>query len=251
MSDEYGLDAELFVTTLLEQRRARVKGGIYHLNQIQMAYNSNRIEGSRLTEDQTRYIYETKTVTGDALVDDVVETSNHFRAFDAMLDHVGRPVDADTLKGYHRILKSGTEQSRLDWFVVGGWKKVQNAVGGIRTTPPEQVQRAVEELVAETPPSMSFEDIVDFHVRFERIHPFQDGNGRVGRLVMFEQCLASEVMPFVVLDTHKAFYYRGLAEYDTEPGFLRDTFRSFQDAYHSAYGPFVPRRGAGRPPGDG
>ena len=241
MTDEYAIDAATFARTLLDQRETQMKGGIYHLTQIQLAYNSNRIEGSQLSEEQTRYLYETQTVTGEALVDDVIETSNHFRAFDAMLDHAGSPIEASTMRRYHALLKEATADSRKDWFVVGGWKSLANAVGNSPTTPPALVESAIADLVQSTPKRMSFEDIVDWHVRFERIHPFQDGNGRVGRLLMFEQCLANDVLPFVVLDDRKALYYRGLAEYDTEPGFLRETLRFFQDAYYDRFKDFVPR----------
>lgn len=240
-NEEYEIDAARFAQTLREQRSMQLKGGLYHLTQIQMAYNTNRIEGSRLSEQQTRYLYETRTITGDALVDDVVETTNHFRAFDAMLDHVGNPIAADTLKNYHRILKSGTSDSEKEWFAVGDWKQVANAVGQIETTPPDLVDEAIAHLLAKTPDRLSFAEICDFHVEFERIHPFQDGNGRVGRLVMFEQCLANDIMPFIVLDDDKAFYYRGLDQYDETPGFLTETFRKAQDDYYSRYSKFVPR----------
>lgn len=240
MAEEYSIDAQAFAEALQEQRAMKLKGGLYHLNQIQMAYNTNRIEGSRLTEEQTRYIYETRTVLGDALVDDVIEMSNHFRMFDMMLDRVGEPLTAKTLKDYHRVLKTGTGDAEKSWFAVGDWKRVENEVGGQRTTPPGEVAQAIDGLLAKTPPRMSFEDICDFHHRFESIHPFQDGNGRVGRLVMFGQCLANGIMPFIVTDAEKAFYYRGLAEYDETPGFLRDNFRHFQDLYYQRYHRYLP-----------
>lgn len=246
-NDEYEIDAAKFAETLLEQRRMRLKGGLYHLTQIQMAYNTNRIEGSRLSEEQTRYLYETRTITGDALVDDVVETSNHFRAFDAMLDHVGSPITADTWKTYHRLLKSGTSDSEKDWFAVGDWKLVPNAVGNIETTPPEEVESAVQKLIARTPENLSFEEICAYHHDFETIHPFQDGNGRVGRLVMFEQCLANNIMPFIVLDSDKAFYYRGLDQLSETPGFLLDTFRKSQDEYFERFKKFIPSTGDATP----
>lgn len=219
----------------------KLKGGLYHLNQIQMAYNTNRIEGSQLTEDQTRYIYETRTVLGDALVDDVVEASNHFCMFDMMLDQVGKPFTAEALKDYHRVLKTGTADAEKSWFAVGDWKRLPNVVGNqAETTPPDKVAQAIDDLLSKTPSQMGFEDICDFHHRFESIHPFQDGNGRVGRLVMFGQCLANGIMPFIVTDDEKAFYYRGLAEYDETPGFLRDTFRHFQDLYYERYRRYLP-----------
>lgn len=158
-----------------------------------------------------------------------------------MLDHVGNPITADILKNYHRILKSGTSDSGKEWFAVGDWKQVANAVGQIETTPPDLVDEAIARLLAKTPDRLSFAEICDFHVEFEAIHPFQDGNGRVGRLVMFEQCLANDIMPFIVLDDDKAFYYRGLDQYDAMPGFLTETFRKAQDDYYSRYSKFVPR----------
>ncbi|MHA3725154.1 Fic family protein [Leucobacter sp. HY1910] len=239
--DEFQINASRFIETLIEQRAMRLKGGLYHLNQIQMAFNSNRIEGSRLSEDQTRYIYETQTVSGEALsVDDVVETANHFRAFDWMLDHLDEPLGRDKICEYHRILKSGTSDAAKPWFVVGGWKAVANEVGGTATSRPADVDRHMSELLEATPARMLFNDIADFHHQFESIHPFQDGNGRVGRLLMLEQCLRNNIMPFIVLDEQKEFYYRGLKNYGEEPGFLRETLRSFQDRYHDRYAPFVP-----------
>ncbi|MDR1265775.1 MAG: Fic family protein [Propionibacteriaceae bacterium] len=239
MTDEYAVDAERFREALVEQRAMRLKGGLYHLTQVVMAYNSNRIEGSQLSAEQTRYLYETRTVSGDARVDDVVETVNHFRLFDAMLDAVGTPLTVARLRQYHAILKNGTSDSDKEWFVVGGWKRRPNVVGGHDTTPPALVGAAVDELMAAYPGPMGFEDITDFHHRFESIHPFQDGNGRVGRIIMFEQCLTNKIMPFIVLDDEKLFYYRGLAEYQSEPGYLRDTFRHFQDRYAAAFAKFL------------
>lgn len=238
--DEYSIHAQEFLSALREQRACRLPGGLYHLTQLELAFNSNRIEGSRLSAEQTRYLFETRTVVGDALVDDVLETTNHFRAFDFMVDRVGEPITAEVLQEYHRILKTGTSDAEREWFVVGGWKRLPNEVGGRATTPPEQVGDAIDSLLARTPALMSFEDICRFHYEFERIHPFQDGNGRVGRLVMFEQCLAHGVLPFVVLDHEKAFYYRGLAEFEQQPGFLLDTMRHFQDRYYARFKDFIP-----------
>lgn len=239
MDAEYPIDAARFTRALREQREIRMPGGLYHLTQIQLAYNTNRIEGSRLSEEQTRHIYETRTISGDANVDDIIETQNHFRLFDEMLDHLGDPIDADTIKTYHRTLKSGTAAAEHDWFAVGDWKRLANVVGGSPTTPPDLVETAMHELLARTPDRMSFDDICDFHHRFESIHPFQDGNGRVGRLIMFEQCLANDIMPFIVLDEQKHFYYRGLANYEQKPGFLREAFRNFQDAYYETHRQYV------------
>ena len=243
MPEDYPINAARFALALCEQRSLGLKGGLYHLTQILMAYNTNRIEGSQLSADQTRYIYETRTVSGDAVnVDDLVEMVNSFDLFDMMIDKLSLPLTADLLKQYHRVLKTGTAHSRMQWFAVGDWKRVPNAVGDTATTPPELVDAAVTELLARYPEAsqMSFEDIVDFHHAFELIHPFQDANGRIGRLVMFSQCLQAGIMPFVVLDSHKAFYYRGLARYQAEPGFLRDTLRSFQDDYYGRFAQYVP-----------
>jgi Fic family protein len=237
--DEPSVDAIAFRETLLEERTMKLKGGLYHLTQIAMAYNSNRIEGSQLSADQTRYLYETQTISGDARVDDVVETTNHFRLFDRMLDAVGEPLTASRIQRYHAILKAGTSDADREWFAVGGWKRRANVVGGHDTTPPDLVATEIDALLASYPGPMTFEDITDFHHRFEAIHPFQDGNGRVGRIIMFEQSLANAIMPFVVLDDEKLYYYRGLSEYESQPGFLRETFRHFQDSYVAAFGKFA------------
>ncbi|MDR1768517.1 MAG: Fic family protein [Propionibacteriaceae bacterium] len=217
----------------------RLPGGLYHLTQVALAYNSNRIEGSQLSPEQTRYIFETRTVIGDARVDDIIETSNHFRAFDRMLDNVGAELTATRIREYHAILKTGTSDAQKEWFAVGDWKRRPNVVGGRETTPPAQVGIEIDALLAAYPGPMAFEDICDFHHRFESIHPFQDGNGRVGRIVMFGQCLANAVLPFIVTDDEKLYYYRGLAQYDDEPGYLRDTFRHFQDRYVAAFARFA------------
>jgi len=238
--DEFAISPQRFIDTLLEQKEMKLKGGLYHLTQIKLAYNSNRIEGSRLSEDQTRYIYETQTVMGDALVNDVVEVNNHFRAFDYLISNIGNPLTIDKIKEYHRILKSGTSDAEREWFAVGDWKRVANSVGGLPTTPPAEVDKAMLELLQNFKKTLTFDQIADFHYRFEAIHPFQDGNGRVGRLILFEQCLQNGIMPFIVMDDEKAFYYRGLKEYDTQPGFLRSTFRHFQDMYYAAFKDYVP-----------
>ena len=241
--DEFAIDAGRFREALLQERSMSLKGSLYHLNQITFAYHSNRIEGSRLSADQTRYLYETRTITGEARLDDVVETTNHFRLFDAMLDSVGTPLTAARIREYHTILKTGTSDADKDWFAVGGWKTRENIVGGRDTTPPGFVGVAIDDLIAAYPGDMTFEDICDFHHRFESIHPFQDGNGRVGRIIMFAQCLDNDIMPFIVLDDDKFYYYRGLTEYESEPGYLRDTFRHFQDRYHAAFAKFLATSG--------
>lgn len=240
---EQHVEAAVFISTLRQEQKMKLRGGLYHLNQVLMAYNTNRIEGSQLSLEQTRFIYETRTVDGTARVDDVVETTNHFRMFDLMLDNIDQPLSKDVIKEYQRLLKSGTSDADLDWFAVGDWKKVPNVVGGADTTEPELVDDEIGKLLEDFPDAavMTFEDICDFHSRFERIHPFQDGNGRVGRLIMFGQCLASGTMPFIVLDSERFYYYRGLSEYSTEPGFLQDTFRHFQDVYYDMFEKYVAR----------
>lgn len=245
MSDEFAIDAGIFADILLAQRASRMKGGIYHLTQIEMAYNSNRIEGSRLSSEQTRNLFETKTISGEAPVDDVIEMTNSFRLFDRMLENVAVPLTSRLLKEYHLILKSGTEDSRRQWFQTGDWKALANEVGGVRTTEPESVDQEITALLQRTPSNMSFADVCDFHYAFERIHPFQDGNGRIGRIVMFGQCLANGIMPFVVLDEVKSYYYRGLKEYDDDPTILRETLRSCQDRYFTRFQDFVPRGDTG------
>ena len=221
---------------LREEKSARLSGGVYHRVQIDLTYNSNHIEGSRLTHDETRYIFETNTIglsEKTVNVDDIIETSNHFRAIDFMLDNVHLPLSEKYIKELHFILKSGTSDSRLDWFRVGEYKKLPNEVGGIDTTAPESVAREISALLNSYngKEEKSFEDIVAFHVAFERIHPFQDGNGRVGRLIMFGECLKHNIAPFIIDEEHKLFYYRGLKEWDTERGFLLDTCLSSQDKF--------------------
>ena len=226
--------------TLLERLRVekqqRLRGGIYHKVQVDMTYNSNHIEGSRLTHDQTRLIFETNTVgmEGEVLnVDDVVETANHFRCIDLVIENATRPLSESFIKELHRTLKSGTSDSRLSWFAVGAYKKLANEVGGRETTPPNQVAAAMKKLLGEynKTPEKTFDELLDFHVAFERIHPFQDGNGRVGRLILFKECLRCGIVPFIIDDRHKAFYYRGLKEWPKTPGYLRDTCLLMQDDF--------------------
>lgn len=252
-NDEYAISAAAFREALQSQRTTKLKGGLYHLTQILMAYNTNRIEGSQLSIDQTRYIYETRTVSGENVpVDDVIETINSFELFDTMMDRLGEPITADTMKEYHRILKSGTRAVGAPYFVLGDWKNVANVIesGEVPTSSPANVDRDIHALIERTPTSMTFEDIVQFHYDFELIHPFSDGNGRVGRILMFQQCLQNDIMPLVVLDDQKAFYYRGLDRYEEQPGFLRDTLRAMQDSYHARFEQFVAptlRPATGRP----
>lgn len=221
---------------LRDEKASRVSGGIYHKVQVELTYNSNRIEGSRLSLDQTRLIFETSSVgiEGEPVrVDDIVETANHFRAIDYVLDNAERPITQGMLKELHGILKSSTSDASKDWFAVGDYKRVPNEVGGCETTPPEEVAGEIERLLKSYGTSLrqGFDDIVDFHVAFERIHPFQDGSGRVGRLVMFKECLRCGVVPFIIYDDMKELYYRGLKEWDREKGYLTDTCLAAQDRF--------------------
>ena len=221
---------------LREQKAAKLTGGIYHKVQIDLTYNSNHMEGSRLTHDQTRYIFETNTigVTDAAVnVDDVIETANHFRCIDLVIDQAGAALTEKLIKELHFTLKTGTSDSRKDWFAVGAYKKLPNEVGGNDTTLPEDVAGDISQLLADynALPIKTFEDIVAFHVAFERIHPFQDGNGRVGRLILFKECLKNNIVPFIIEDNLKLFYYRGLKEWDREKGFLMDTCLTAQDKF--------------------
>ena len=212
---------------LQEQKASKYSGGIYHKTQIDLTYNSNHIEGSRLTHDQTRYIFETNTigVEKDVLnVDDVIETANHFRCIDMIIDNAKAVLTEKFIKELHLILKSGTSDSRKDWFAVGDYKKIPNGVGGMDTALPEEVADKMKTLLTEYngKEEKNFEDILDFHVKFERIHPFQDGNGRVGRLIMFKECLKYNIVPFIIEDNLKMFYYRGLKEWNNEKGCMFD-----------------------------
>ena len=221
---------------LREQKASRLKGGIYHRTQIDLTYNSNHIEGSKLTHDQTRYIFETNTIgiTDEAInVDDIVETVNHFRCIDYIIDHAEDKLSESLIKQLHLILKTGTSDSKKDWFMVGDYKRLPNEVGGIDTCPPKEVHQQMKALLSEynVIKQKTLENILDFHVRFEKIHPFQDGNGRVGRLIMFKECLANSIVPFIITDDLKMFYYRGLHEWGHVNGYLTDTCLTAQDLY--------------------
>lgn len=227
-------------TTLLEilqaEKNGRVSGGIYHKVQIELTYNSNHIEGSRLTHDQTRYIFETNTIGIENTavnVDDIVETANHFRCIDYVLERAKKPLSETLIKELHRILKTGTSESRKDWFAVGDYKKLPNEVGGKETVLPENVSDEMKALIStyNAEKTKTFDDILDFHYRFESIHPFQDGNGRVGRLILFKECLRNNIVPFIIDDELKLFYYRGLKEWISERGYLRDTCLTAQDKF--------------------
>ncbi len=222
---------------LKEEKQAKRKGGLYHKTQVNLAYNSNRIEGSKLTEEQTRYIFETRTIgfkDQEAVpVDDIIETSNHFVAFDYLLSMVDKPLSNEVIKELHRILKTGTSDAAKEWFKVGEWKLLPNEVGGMATTLPQEVEIEMGKLNDwyGSLPKVVFEDVVEYHYHFEKIHPFQDGNGRVGRLIMFRECLRNGIIPFIIDDSHKQFYYRGLKEFANERGYLVDTCLSAQDTY--------------------
>ena len=221
---------------LQEQKASKYSGGIYHKTQIELTYNSNHIEGNRLTHDQTRYIFETNTigVEKDVLnVDDVIETANHFRCIDMIIDNAKKALTEKFMKELHLVLKSGTSDSRKDWFAVGDYKKIPNEVGGMDTALPEEVADKMKALLSDynAVPKKTLDDILDFHVRFERIHPFQDGNGRVGRLIMFKECLKYNIVPFIIEENLKLFYYRGLKEWYNEKGYLTDTCLTAQDKY--------------------
>lgn len=221
---------------LREQKQMKIKGGIYHRTQIDLTYNSNHIEGSCLTHDQTRYIFETNTIgiEGESVrVDDIMETVNHFRCIDLIIDRAEETLTESLLKELHQILKTGTSDSRKDWFAVGEYKRLPNEVGGDETTAPEKVHREIKALLKEynSKKTKTFEDIVDLHQRFESIHPFQDGNGRVGRLIMFKECLANGHVPFIITEELKMYYYRGLREWNNLRGYLLDTCLAAQDNY--------------------
>ena len=226
--------------TILErlklEKESKMPGGIYHKIQIELTYNSNHIEGSRLTHDQTRHIYETNTIgVKDSVinVDDIVETANHFRCIDYIIDMVNYPISESMIKQLHSLLKAGTSDSRKAWFAVGDYKKLENEVGGIKTTKPKDVEKEMRNLLKKynRKKSKSFEEIIEFHYMFERIHPFQDGIGRVGRLIMFKECLKNNIVPFIIDESLKEFYYRGLKEWKNERGHLLDTCLTAQDRF--------------------
>ena len=224
------------LSILQEEKKSKYSGGIYHKTQIDLTYNSNHMEGSRLTHDQTRYIFETNTigVENETLnVDDVIETANHFRCIDMIIDNAKSTLSEKFIKELHLILKSGTSDSRLEWFSVGDYKKRPNEAGGMPTAMSEEAADKMKALLTEYngKEEKTFEDVLDFHVKFERIHPFQDGNGRVGRLIMFKECLKYNIVPFIIEDNLKMFYYRGLKEWNNEKGYLTDTCLTAQDKY--------------------
>lgn len=224
---------------LKEQKQMQLKGGIYHRTQIDLTYNSNRIEGSKLTHDQTRYIFETNTIGASnksVNVDDIIETANHFRCIDLIIDKATSKLTESLIKELHFFIKSGTSDSRKDWFNVGEYKKLPNEVGGNETCPPKKVAVKMKELLSDyhNIEKKTLENIIDFHYQFEIIHPFQDGNGRVGRLIMFKECLANNIVPFIIDEDLKLFYYRGLQEWTHIREYLLDTCLTAQDQYKAS-----------------
>ena len=237
--DRFDISKINLLNILREQKEMKLKGNLYHNTQIIFAYNTNHIEGSKLTEDQTRYIFETNTILFEgetiASVDDILETANHFKLVDYMLDKAEENLTEDMIKEFHRLLKEGTADSRKEWFKVGDYKQVINEAGSTKTTLPKYVQRDMTKLMDwyNSLSKITIKEIIEFHARFEKIHPFQDGNGRVGRIIIFKECLKSNIIPFIILDKDKLFYYRGLKEYQNggEKGYLIDTCLNAQDQY--------------------
>ena len=240
LSDEKEFDiSKINVLDILrEQKEMKLKGNLYHQTQVSFAYNTNHIEGSTLTEDQTRYIFETNTILfeGDTIVkvDDILETSNHFKLVDYMLDVAVKKLTEKMIKEFHKILKDGTSDSRVEWFNVGEYKQRANTIGsGIKTTSPKNVEKDMAKLMDwyNSLKQVTVKELIEFHYRFESIHPFQDGNGRIGRIIMFKECLKNNIIPFIIQDADKLFYYRGLKEYKSEKGYLTDTCLNAQDQY--------------------
>lgn len=238
--EKFDISKVNILKTLREQKEIKLKGNLYSNTQITFAYNTNHIEGSTLTEDQTRYIYETNTLLTekDSItdLDDVLETVNHFKLVDYMLDIADEKLTEEIIKKFHKILKEGTSDSRKDWFVVGDYKKLTNEVGGLKTSDPKNVARDIKKLLEwyESLKEVTINEIIEFHAKFEKIHPFQDGNGRVGRIIAFKECLKFNIIPFIILDKDKLFYYRGLNQYQNnkEKGYLIDTCLNAQDQYY-------------------
>ena len=224
---------------LREQKSMKLKGNLYHNTQIIFAYNTNHIEGSKLTEDQTRYIYETNTLLTEkesiTNLDDIIEAANHFKLVDYMIDIADKELTEDMIKEFHKILKEGTSDSRKEWFAVGDYKRLTNEVGGLKTTEPKNVERDMKKLLDwyKNIKKITINEIIEFHAKFEKMHPFQDGNGRIGRIIAFKECLRNNIVPFIILDKDKLFYYRGLNQYQTnkEKGYLVDTCLNAQDQY--------------------
>ena len=237
--DDFDISKINILEVLREQKNMKLKGNLYHNTQITFAYNTNHIEGSTLTEDQTRYIYETNTLLAekDSIMDldDILETVNHFKLVDYMLDVADKKLTENMIKDFHKILKEGTSDSRKDWCSVGDYKKLTNEVGGLKTTAPKNVEKDMKKLLEwyGDLKQVTINEIIEFHAKFEKIHPFQDGNGRVGRIIAFKECLKNNIVPFIILDKEKLFYYRGLNQYQTnkEKGYLIDTCLNAQAQY--------------------
>ena len=237
--DEFDFSKINVLEVLREQEEMQLKGNLYHNTQIIFAYNTNHIEGSKLTEDQTRYIYETNTLLTEkesiTNLDDIIETANHFKLVDYMLDVADKELTEEMIKEFHKILKEGTSDSRKDWFNVGEYKKLANEAGNMKTSLPKNVQKDMVKLMQRynSLEKITIENIIEFHYRFECIHPFADGNGRVGRMIMFKECLKNNIMPFIILDEDKSYYMRGLKEYKKDKAFLIDTVKHEQDLYEN------------------
>ena len=237
--DNFDVSKINILDILREQKNMKLKGNLYHNTQISFAYNTNHIEGSKLTEDQTRYIYETNTLLAskDTIIgiDDILETANHFKLVDYMLDIADKKLTEKMIKDFHKILKEGTSDSIKEWFIVGDYKKLPNEVGSLKTTEPKNVERDMKKLLEwyNSINQITIKEIIEFHAKFEKIHPFQDGNGRIGRIIAFKECLKNNIVPFIILDNEKLFYYRGLNEYQSnkEKGYLIDTCLNAQDQY--------------------
>ena len=225
----------MILQTLRDEKNAKISGGLYHELQVRMTYNSNHIEGSSLDEDQTRLIFETRTINGEdgVPVDDIIETVNHFRAIDYVIEVAEDELTEEITKELHRVLKQGTADAALSWFAVGDYKKRANVVGGRETAKPRDVASRMKALLSayHAAENITIDDIIAFHHDFESIHPFQDGNGRVGRLIALKECLHHNIVPFIIEDSKKAFYYRGLAEWEDEKGYLTDTCLDGQDTF--------------------
>ena len=230
-------NVDKLIKQLISEKAAEYKNGIYHFTQTSLAYNSNRIEGSKLSHEHTINLFNTHTIlsNGDEVIDsnDIIETMNHFRAFDYILQNYAQPLNEDFIKHLHRILKSNTTDADQDWFNVGEYKALANTIGDKETCPPEKVAAEISKLINSylQLSNHDFHALLKFHVDFEAIHPFQDGNGRVGRLILFKECLNYNIIPFIIDNDHKQFYYRGLREFYREPGYLTDTCLSAQDKY--------------------
>ena len=230
-------NVEKLIKQLLSEKAAKYKNGIYHFTQTNLAFNSNRIEGSKLSHEHTVNLFNTHTIlsNGDEVIDsnDIIETMNHFRAFDYILQNHDQPLSEAIIKQIHKILKANTTDADLDWFNIGEYKALANTIGDKETCPPENVAYEMQKLIAcyQNLPQHDFHALLKFHVDFESIHPFQDGNGRVGRLILFKECLNHNIVPFIIDNDHKQFYYRGLREFHREPGYLTDTCLSAQDKY--------------------